>query len=354
LREGGLLSKLLPESLLNIRAHQIIRKELLDQCRIVSIYMLGDIFKKVFAPSIYLHAEKQYMSYGNLITLVDKRKGNFGTQGALQKTETKLVSQEEFRRNPHFIFSVYSDPISETLNGLIEKAKDRLQNHGQFYLGIVTGNNARHIQKHKYHASAQKVITGKDVFAHYIRPSHNWIYFRHADFQQVCDESYFLKKDKLVYKFISNSLRFAIDRERRYHVNSVNGFYFFGKAVRTEFFSALLNSRLLNYYFKQRFFTRRVLRGDLMLIPIMEPEKEMQEHICSLTWNLEQSLKMELDFSEKNSSMVQETAGGRNNLSGDFPRVKSSELTLNELETAILDLYKIPSYLRKNLDCRTA
>lgn len=333
LKEGGLCSFVLPEALLNIRTHAKIRKELLDRSRILKIENLGERFKDVFAPAISLSFEKYFMPHGHKVEFVSYRS---------RKISKISHSQDKFLHTPHHIFSYQEDDTSESLQRIMEKAKDRLSNHATFYMGIVTGNNKKHIQKEKFSPEAADIIVGKDLSPFLIADSSNWIYFDKSRFQQVCDPAYFRKENKILYKFISNDLRFAIDRKQRYHLNSINGLFLHNEDYSPEYLTALLNSRLVNYYYTRRFFTRRVLSGDLNLIPIADGKSEVREHLEDLVIQIENSSGLP-DLSSFQT--VQES--GKEGDSVD--KVDKYEEIKRKIDEIIFDIYRIPNYLRKEI-----
>lgn len=340
LRQGGLLSKLLPESVLNIRAHKIIRKVILDETKILAVNLLGEVFKNVFAPSVYLHAEKQFMATGNVLSLVGK-------------SGRRNVYQEKFRSNPHYIFTIHSTPTSENILSLVERGQDRLGNHGQFYMGVVTGSNEKFIFPNKFHEKAERIITGKDLSPYYIRPPANWIYFKSDLFQQVSKEYHFRKKNKLIYKFISNSLKFAVDRSGRVHLNSVNGYYLEKNEYTPEFLAALLNSRLINFYFTHHFFTRRVLRGDLEMLPIVNPCKDYLTGITQASEEYETFINSNTPKLSPKEKKIRPAGKKSKSITPNEDRdglVRIQESLRRRIEEMVMDLYKIPSYLRRSLE----
>ncbi len=324
LTEGGVLSQLIPESLLNIRAHQLIRKELLEKGRVLSIQTLGDVFYGVYAPAIILQWKKEFMPFYHRVAYMKA-----GAEHAV-----RYFSQDRFLSNAHCIFSVREDNYSEKIFDIVERGNIRMHEIGNFYMGIVTGNNRKFLSQVQQQFDHEPVIVGRDLSPFHIKPSSNWIYFRQEHFQQVCDASFFRKEKKLLYKFISSSLRFAIDRDRRYHLNNINGFYLRDEIVSLEFLAALLNSDLINYYFKSKFFAYRILKGDLEKIPLRLPEKGLADELSALVIDIENSYDKEP--SERETSI--EPVHQRN-----FFRAQR----LNHL---VYDLYEVPKSLQKSIE----
>lgn len=318
LRQGGLLSFLVPQSLLNIRAHRLMRRYLLEQTRLDRIVLLGDVFHSVYAPAMALHVEKQFMSVWNKVTIENRR-----------RARSFVLEQDSYRNNPYNIFSVETSPKGEELIALINRGGVRLNDIGEYYMGIVTGNNKKYLKDMPSESAWEPIITGPNVRPFYIDSSYKWIYFQRELFQQAPPREVFLRAKKLLYKFISSRLIFALDRHRRYHLNSINGYYLTDRRFLEEYVLAVMNSHLINYYFGQRFFTHRILQGDLNMVPIVEADMATQMEIRDVVNRLMESYEKSQD-------------GGQ-----AFDVELSLQKQRRQLEEMLFELYKIPSYLQQ-------
>ena len=132
LRHSGVVSFILPESILNVRTHKDIREMILKTSQVKKIIYLNRIFKNVFSPVIRLDLGKN----NNKIKLT-----------AIHNTNKKYkVQQIKWMSNHDFIFSIHSNNFDYKIIDKIYKTKyTTLKNKASWALGIVTGNNKKFI-----------------------------------------------------------------------------------------------------------------------------------------------------------------------------------------------------------------
>lgn len=254
LREGGELSFLLPESVLKIRAHAGIRRLLLEQTSIVRITSLGRIFPGVLTPVIRLDLIRSAPAPDWKVMIEDP-------EGVHETAQSHFVS------NARQAFDVAVSSVDE---GLLEKIfsvrHQTLANQAEWAMGIVTGDNARHVLKSPCEGS-EPVFCGRDVRRFSLRPPRCHIVFRPEAFQQVAQERFFRAREKLIYRFVSNQLVFAYDNMGMLTLNSANIVIPHLPEMGIKAVLAFLNSRVFQYIFAKRFQTGKVLRGDLETLP---------------------------------------------------------------------------------------
>ena len=255
LNRGGILSFILPESILKIRTHGGIRQLILKSTKILRIAKLGRRFSGVFTQAIRLDLMKEDPPPAWLVTIEDEC-GN-----------TDQVEQERFGNNVYCSFDI---GIKSQDDGIIEKLFNvdhvTLSENAEWALGIVTGDNKKHV-----YDSAQEgmegVFRGSDISPFRLRGPQKFVYFNPESFQQVAKEHLYRAPEKLVYKFISNSLSFALDDEKRLTLNSANILIPHLPGLSTRVALAFLNSHVFQYIFMKKCATHKVLRGDLERFP---------------------------------------------------------------------------------------
>lgn len=136
LKEHGQISFVLPEALLNVKAHSDIRKIILSEANIKEIKYLGNAFDKVQCPSIILKLEKT-QNHSTAGMFVDDGKNRFEI-----KIERNVNSE-------YFSFLTNDDEYK-----ILQKIKNTknctsLLGNADFALGIVTGNNKDYISTEK-------------------------------------------------------------------------------------------------------------------------------------------------------------------------------------------------------------
>ncbi len=253
LNQGKYLSFILPESILNIKTHADIRRYILTNASILKIESLGRLFRKVFTPVIRMDLLKEEPKSHQV---------NIKHQIHFQ------IPQSRFTYNKNYIFDIYNTPEDELiLKKIYSIPHTTLQGQADWGLGIVTGNNKKFI-KNAPGKGYREVIKGSDVFHFYIRRIQQFILYQPEQFQQMATLNRYHAPEKLVYKFISTRLVFAVDNKKRLTLNSANILIPRIKSYPIYALMAFFNSHLFQFVFKKKFFTHKVLRNHLEQLPI--------------------------------------------------------------------------------------
>jgi predicted RNA methylase len=263
LKDGGILSFLIPEAYLNIKAHQNSRHMVLSHTVIKEIVQWGDCFKGVYAPAISLTVQKEPREEIRRKHIVHIKHAKSLT------TIAHLIPQQMYCTSHDSIFSInYTRKAVALLEHIHTLSYITLQNRVKFFLGIVTGNNDYHISSIKDSIHPDPIIIGKDVEKFRINFSNHYFKYNVATLQQVAEQQCYLTRNKILYKFISRYLTFAVDPHGLYTLNNVNGFIPLSPQLDPDVLVAVLNSCLLQYIYETQFFTIKVLRGNLEKLPI--------------------------------------------------------------------------------------
>lgn len=263
---NGTLSFVLPEAILNVKAHSPIRKIIMENNSISYLEFLGNAFDGVQCPCIILQAMHT--------------KTNLDTMGmkVVNKADSFVIQNSRNVSPEYFSFSL-NDNEYEILDK-IENVPNCvfLKDNADFALGLVTGNNKKYIideQKDLY----EVVLKGSNIYKYKIVPDNNFILFRPHDFQQVAPIEYYRAPEKLLYRFISNQLVFAYDDKKTLSLNSCNILIPRLKDLNIKYIMAILNSRIAQFLFSKKFQSVKVLRAHIENIPIPNIDKEKQKKI---------------------------------------------------------------------------
>lgn len=254
LRKGGQLSLILPESVLNIRAHADVRELLLRETSIVAIEHLGRRFAGVFTPVIGLNSIKGIRSKDHFVVVKND-------------DESNTVSQSRFMENEYYTFNIkLADYEEEVLKKIYAVEHATLIGNSEWALGIVTGNNKRFLSK-EHKPGTEPIVRGYDVHPYRLRTPDTFINYAPNELQQTSREEFYRADEKLIYRFISNRLVFAYDTRRLLTLNSANILIPAIPGVSIKVTLAFLNSKVFQYIFRKKFSTHKVLRGDLERFP---------------------------------------------------------------------------------------
>lgn len=270
LKDGGILSYVLPSSLLNVQIHSSTRKLLLDRTQLMNITLLGHQFSRVFSPTITITVKKNAESSHGLVTVE-----NEGVEDT--------IPQRRFLENDMFIFNVLASNAEHETVAHMKSLPNTLflKGNADFALGIVTGNNQLYVLS-KPAFSAEPVLKGNDVFKYNFYSGENYLVFEPEKFQQVAPPHYYRAEEKLIYRFINESLVFSYDDKGTLSLNSANIVIprLDGHSMR--YVLAVLNSRAAQLFHTLSFSSVKVLRKHIESIPIPMCSEHVQREITNL------------------------------------------------------------------------
>jgi len=255
LRENGVISFILPESILNVKTHKDIREIILKNTRIEKIAYLNRVFKNVFTPVIRLDLRKNKQSKNNKVKIE-------------KENEEYEVEQDRWLNNQDFIFDIHANSFdAEIINKVYKTRNTTLENKADWALGIVTGNNKNFISD-KQEIGFEPVYKGKEVEKFILDSPSNFIKFTPEKFQQVAPTEKYRTKEKLIYRFISKYLVFAYDDKQQLTLNSANIVIPKIPEYPIKVIAALLNSSLYQFIFQKKFSSIKVLRSHIEQMPL--------------------------------------------------------------------------------------
>lgn len=247
-------SFLVPSSLLNIAQYESLRKYILDKTTIDEIEIIDNVFSGVAVESCIIKITKER---------VDKK------TKLICGGKTYYRNQHEFYNNPKTIFDAKTTIEDKNiLDKIYNKKHSTLENNSEWSLGIVTGDNKKFISDDN---TKEKIIVGKDLSKYEIKPSTKYIDV--CGVRYLSDEAIF-KQKKLVYKFISSELVFAIDENFAYTLNSCN--ILIPKNIDMVVLMCLFNSSLYNFLFKKVIGSIKILKSDLEQLPLPHIKEEFE------------------------------------------------------------------------------
>ena len=280
LSDNGHLAFVLPEAILNVKAHTDIRNIILKNCSIKNLEFLGNAFDGVQCPCIILDLQYTHSPLSTLGMNVTT-----GTENFTINTVRKVTSE-------YFSFTT-TDEEYNVLNKIWNmKNASHLLDHADFALGIVTGNNKEYISDKKTEKN-EMVLRGADINKYHINPTNNYIIFQPENFQQAAPAQMYRAKEKLLYRFISNQLVFAYDNKQTLSLNSCNIVIPKIPGIKIKYVLAVLNSRVAQFIYKKEFHSVKVLRSHIERIPIPVADEDTQNRIIKITDRLIAGLDLE-------------------------------------------------------------
>ena len=265
LSTNGVMAFVLPEAIMSVAAHEIVRRLLIDSCSFKFITYLGNVFSGVQCPAIILGvAPDRYKTVvgckvsmdGRMFTITQPRDFSDGTL-ALNMSDEENACLEAI--------------------AAIENAT-YLKGNAKFALGIVTGNNKEYISDQRDDDN-EVVLKGSDVQRYGFTASGNYIRFAPESFQQVAPTEMYRAKEKLLYRFICEVPVFAYDDKQTLSLNSCNIVIPEIDGLNMKYILAILNSSVAAYFISKKFNSVKLLRSHIEQMPIPVVSVEVQEAI---------------------------------------------------------------------------
>lgn len=263
LKKDGVLGFVLPSSILNIATHESVRRELLNH-QIVSIEILGREFYEIVTDVIIIMVKN---CQDNKYSLYDGER----------------INQEVFNKNPYHNFLIPSMKAKRILDKIEKYSHHFLDNNNsRFFMGIVTGDNSNLLQTTK-EKNNENIFSGKEITKYCLinNNTEKFVVFDPNKFQQVADEKFY-RLPKIIYKFIGNKLCFSVDTRGYLTLNSANNINILN-SENIYYISAILNSRVTQLFFDEKYNTHKVLKNHIMSFPIYNFSDEIKNRIIKLT-----------------------------------------------------------------------
>ncbi len=266
LAPGGKMVFLLPEAVLNVKKHSALRRYILNELDLRSIRLYKKLFSGVATGFVEIFCRNGSPGKNIILSLPD------GT--------VHQVPRARYIENANCNFSLHSNE-TETLLKHIEKQKKHTLKASRWALGIVTGNNSKLISTRKT-SGTEAVFCGRDITPYCIAPASRYIGFDRSKFQQCAPDELYRAPEKLVYRFIAEKPVFALDDQQHLFLNSANILIpqIPGMSIKTVM--ALLNSKVLAFYYRYRCGGRKVLKSHLEMLPFPEVDEAADRRLTAL------------------------------------------------------------------------
>ncbi|MCR5573602.1 MAG: N-6 DNA methylase [Bacteroidaceae bacterium] len=300
----GLLGFIFPNSWMGTESFSKFRDFLSKE---VSVYQLVELPPGVFEDAIvttvlcfYKNIEPLESSTVDIFTCINKEfvRKNF------------VLSYEQILKNPNSSFA-----FEKTIS--LEKVPCKsLADIALFSLGIKTSDDARFVYTEPIDNTCYKFIRGRNI-SRWSHPSNNeWLWYQPA---LICEKpggrprvlENFLVDRKIVVQDIATQITATIDDEKYLCNDTLNIIYSLDEGYSFEYILCLLNSSLINVWFKKIFPAGlHVKTNQLEQIPIPIADKESQQPFIALA---DKMLTLNKELQEKRGRFLSHLS---NNIEG--------------------------------------
>ena len=283
--EKGVISYIVSNTWLSLQSFRELRKYMLDNCKIISLVILPKkVFQDATVETIIFIMEKnnnqKERENNNILLIRYNEKEN-------QFEKIKEVPQKEFIDDPNYAFTlkwtkVYSQIISKISEDsvLLGKIVD-IRN------GIATGDDPKFIIQSKERKEDKKVLYGEDIGRYYV--DYRGIYIRYLPEQMIehrktarpASPDWFEIPEKiLIHQVGGAKIKACLDLDMYYSTISTIVMRPLSKEYDLKFILALLNSKLMSYWYKNQSVTSTVKVDELRKIPVQIIKNNKKKKNC--------------------------------------------------------------------------
>ena len=276
LRERGLISFIVPHTWLSLESFEDLRKYILNSCKIKSITILPrKVFQEAEVETLIFVFEKCRLS-----SL--RNKNIFEIKEINESKELKTIGkkkQEEYINNRIFDISI---GIKNDLLFKIEKETNKLSDLVNFFYGLKTADDKKFLTFNpKNNSEYKKLLRRRDFSRYRILFRGEYVYYKpelmikNKSTARPGEPSRF-EDDKIIIMDIAKKLVCTYD-EDKYYIKDALILKEKSKDIKLKYLIALINSKLLNYYYKQKYKVLSVAKNAFLALPIkLVPESEQQ------------------------------------------------------------------------------
>jgi REP element-mobilizing transposase RayT len=273
LNKNGLLGFITPETFLRTSTYEEVRKYLYKNYNIINfeIYGIG-VFENVTAEVITMIIQKTFDSANEII--FSKIEGGLSNEF--------FVLQSSFDNTPQSRF-VYDKTSSDS------SLFDKLKIDSLFLKLIVDTRNGvatksgknNFISKIKITEKYKKLLEAPEIYRYGYHWNGDYINYDKEALHRPRKEETFLS-EKILIQRVSSKLICCYDENQFYTFNSINNLILINEEFQLKFLLVLLNSKLINYYYRKLFsfdagFTITVTKENLDELPIKNVNKDTQQ-----------------------------------------------------------------------------
>lgn len=249
LNKDGVLSYIIPSTILQNEYLQKIRKYIVSQKQIQYILSFGNKVFGAVTDSIIL----QCSSYQTDNTMY-YRKGDldFG-----YFDEMRVCNQKDWNnKSSNYVFDLKTTEQSRAIFEKMEKGTILLGEVYFVYVGIVANGIKKFLSATKDGPNFVKYLQGKHIAPFQLKPASLYLNFQKDLLHSNTDETVYNLPEKVLVRKTGNVLIAALDREQFYTDQSLYNLYLKReKAYDNCVLLAILNSELMNYYYNEKLIT---------------------------------------------------------------------------------------------------
>lgn len=302
LRENGIMGFIVPNGILRTTTYDLIRKYLLEHTKILKIVDLGaGVFENVTTSTVIIILEKTTKldiasNLNNTIEIISNVEDFISN-----KYQKHTLQQRNFYENTSYAFNILIDNNKSKINSLLKENTIELGNISKYIIEGIVGSIERDVSDIKEDERYKPFVVGKDIGRYLLEYKNVYIRYDRDLLHRARPEEVFIN-DKILIQRISGGgmpIKAYLDKKQYYAYASLNILQLKDNtAYSLEYILALLNSKLLNWFYTNNFsnksnLTVNISKTFLEKLPIKRASQEEQQilsHKAKLLLELNESL----------------------------------------------------------------
>jgi len=300
LREGGLFSFIVPHTWTSLESFYEIRKYILENCKVLKLVRLP---KKVFQDAtvettIFILAKepnKKNRDNNKIVVEALNEKGDI--------TFVKKFTQSQITNNYLYNFELYTEEYANKILYKVKQTGERLGNLIDFVYGLKTGDDQKFLFDEPKNNECKKLLRSKDIgrYVKEFKGKYVWyvpnLMIRNKKTARPGGKERF-ETEKIVVARMGKQVVATYDDED-YYVKDAMLLLKKSEESDLKYITAILNSKLINYYYKSYFITIDVLKNALLELPIASADRNTIANISEKVKKIEERNKRLNEMGDK-------------------------------------------------------
>jgi len=282
--ENGLLTYIIPNTILSQEYYQFIRKQILEKSFVEEIVNYDEmIFETAVVENItlFLHKSKN---------ITNDHKVKISKQ-TIDKVEVlKKLSQSVFLTTYKNSFDIKGDGITSKLDALTDAPPLNDICDINQAIALKGDRKASIVREESSKKETYKLLDGRNIQKYLINWSGDYIDYDVNKIHSCKTKDIFLTKEKLFFRRVSSNLIFAYDNSQYFALNTlvvVNLKREYEDKLSIKYLCSLLNSKLLNYYYFHKYKSTKNVFSEIQarsvgLLKIVLPSAAQQRYLVDL------------------------------------------------------------------------
>lgn len=247
-KDNGILCYITPNTYLKNKHNNLLRELMVKQTKIHKIVRFAvPIFKNASVDNSITITENS-RNDGHEISVIDASSPLFDIESNL----AKKVKQESIKPDNYaFDFDLIDNKFLSTLSSL-----PKLKQFGRAYFGIQTFDRDRYVSTEKKNKHYRPVVDGTNVTRYFLKKHTEFVCFQPEAIKSGGNQSVY-ERDRILVRQIGKYPEGCFCPSGIYTLNTIYNIFTTTEKVDLKFLLALINSRLIQYYWLKVFFDNK-------------------------------------------------------------------------------------------------